>query len=337
MDITMKRAYYTLIPYTIRIKIKRIKHRKTIDVSKTYFDHQETQFKNHTDNLIFDDQRRTDILRIFSLLRKNGFDVFPEIDDAIRAKYFTRKLNIEKDHETNLFYILIDNKKLFYKNGMNETTIKQSFDLVSLEQDYRSPHRYLTNDNYFVGVVGSDSKQFNGDSFGINEGDVVVDAGAAEGNFALSVVEKASKVYIIEGDAEWCKALKQTFAPYKEKVEIIQKYLSDNTNDNNITLKDLIKKYNIKKIDFLKMDIEGYEQKALNGATLDKTNFTEINKMAICIYHNPQDETTISNFLAQYGYKFYLTDGYIVISDSNNPIIRKGILRAYKEQNHKNN
>jgi 16S rRNA A1518/A1519 N6-dimethyltransferase RsmA/KsgA/DIM1 with predicted DNA glycosylase/AP lyase activity len=48
----------------------------------------------------------------------------------------------------------------------------------------------------------------------VAEGDVVVDAGAAEGNFALSVIDKASKVYIIEGDAGWCEALRQTFLPY---------------------------------------------------------------------------------------------------------------------------
>jgi 16S rRNA A1518/A1519 N6-dimethyltransferase RsmA/KsgA/DIM1 with predicted DNA glycosylase/AP lyase activity len=75
------------------------------------------------------------------------------------------------------------------------------------------------------------------DSFGVSEGDIVVDVGAAEGNFALSVVEKANKVYIIEGNAAWCDALRQTFLPYKEKVEIIQKFLSDVADDDHVTFK----------------------------------------------------------------------------------------------------
>ncbi|MDR0374041.1 MAG: FkbM family methyltransferase [Nitrososphaerota archaeon] len=334
----IKKLYYKSVPYAIRIKIKKIRHREEINFSDTYFKYQETHFKCHMTDSVYDDTRKTDILRIFSFLRKNGLNMFPDMDSLIHEKYFTRKLKIEKDSNTGLFYVLVDNKKLFYKPGMTENSVKYSFNGVSFEQDFASPHRYLSNDNYFVGVIESDTNQISSDDFGINEGDVVVDVGAGEGNFALSIIEKVSKVYIIESDAEWCEALKQTFLPYKEKVEIIQKYLSDINDDNNITLTSLIEKYNINKIDFLKMDIEGYEKQALRGGTINDTKFANINKMAICTYHNPEDETEISNFVSQYGYKFHLTDGYIVVSDLNSPPsektpfpIRKGVLRAYKQ------
>jgi hypothetical protein len=80
------------------------------------------------------------------------------------------------------------------------------------------------------------------------------------------------------------------------------------------------------------MDIEGYEKKALHGGTkVDAVHFVNVKKMAICIYHNPEDELEISNFVSQYGYNFYLTDGYMVLSDSKEPPIRKAVLRAYKK------
>jgi hypothetical protein len=328
-----KRLYYLFIPFALRVKIGRFNRREAVNLSKTRFVRQEEYFKGHLDEFMFDDARKADILKIFSLLKKNGAATFPEMGILKCEKYFARELNIEKDLDADLFYVLIDNKKLFFKNGMDKPAVHRSFSSMSFEQDYASPHRYLTNDHYFVGVIPSKNKHVNDklDSFGVVEGDIVVDAGVAEGNFALSIVEKASKVYIIENDAAWCEALRHTFLPYKEKVEIIQKCLSDVSDDDCITLNDLIETYHIPKIDFLKMDIEGYEMKALHGATTtDGGRFVNINKMAICTYHNLEDELKISNFISQYGYKFYLTNGYMVLSDSSEMPIRKAILRAYK-------
>ena len=333
----IKRIYRRTIPFTLRVKIKRFRCREAMNASKICFERQETNFRDYMDESMFDETRKADISRNFSLLKKNGAATFPEMNISIYEKYFTRKLKIKKDPTTDLFYVLLDDgKKLFYKRGMNESSINHSFNSVSFEQDYASPHRYLTCDQHFVGVLRSGVKHVGSreeDSFGVAESGIVIDVGAAEGNFALSVIEKASKVYIIESDAAWCEALKHTFSPYKEKVEIIQKYLSDVSDDNNITLNDLIKKYGINKIDFLKMDIEGYEKQALQGGLgEDNASFADINKMAICTYHNPQDDREISNFVSQYGYKTQLTNGYIYFPDSNPPPIRKAVLRAHKTE-----
>ncbi|MCL2359367.1 MAG: FkbM family methyltransferase [Nitrososphaerota archaeon] len=334
-NITVKKMYYKFAPFGVREKIERFRRRKEIDFFKTCFEQQETYFRDHLDEFRYDDAKKTDILRVFSLLKEKGPVTFPEMNELIRKKYFTRKLEIKKDSATGLFYVLVDNnKKLFYKSGMDEISVYRSFNSVSLEQDYASPHRYLTNDQYFVGVMNSDAKQVSDrdeDSFGVTNNGIIIDVGAAEGNFALSVIEQASKVYIIESDAAWCEALKHTFSPYKEKVEIIQKYLSNISDDNHITLNDLIKEYNIDKVNFLKMDIEGYEKQALHGGTIeDNAGFVNIDKMAICTYHNPEDDFEISNFVSQYGYNIYLTKGYIFFPDSNNPPIRKAVLRAYR-------
>jgi len=325
----IKKAYRKFIPFSVRVKIGEIRFRKEIKFQKTYFKRQEAYFRCHIDDFMVDVARKNDILRVFSLLRKSGYYVFPEMDVVVRRKYFTRKLKIEKDLNIGLFYVLVDNKKLFYKAGMNKPSVYYFFNTVSLEQDYDSPHRYLTNDNYFVGVMETGIEQVEETSFGVSNGGVVIDAGAAEGNFALSVVERASKVYIVESNAKWCEAMRQTFLPYKDKVEIIQKCLSNVSDDNNITLIDLIKEYNICEVDFLKMDIEGYEKQALFCSVIDD-KFVNINKMAICVYHNPEDEVEISKFVSRYGYKSYVTKGYMFIQDFKNPPIRKAVLRAYR-------
>ena len=78
------------------------------------------------------------------------------------------------------------------------------YNLLSKEQDVRSAHRYLDG------------------AFTFEKGEILVDAGVAEGNFALDVVEKASKLILFEADREWIEPLQATFAPWKEKIVIVQ-------------------------------------------------------------------------------------------------------------------
>jgi len=78
------------------------------------------------------------------------------------------------------------------------------------------------------------------------------------------------------------------------------------------------------------MDIEGCEMQALCGGVIDDVKFVNIDKMAICVYHRPTDEIEISNFVSRYGYKFYLTEGYMFFPDGNELQIRKSILRAVR-------
>jgi hypothetical protein len=185
---TIAKFYRKFVPYFIRVKVRQ----------RYEIERYEAHFKRHINDFMFDVKRKKDMLEVFSLLKKNGVNMFPQIDRSIYKKYITRKLQIKTDTDTGLLYVLVDDvKKLFYKKGMTEKQVKQFFNDISIEQDYTSPHRYFTNDYYFVGVIEPDTKLINhcDDSFGVNTG-VVVDVGAAEGNFALSVIEKAGKVYI---------------------------------------------------------------------------------------------------------------------------------------------
>jgi hypothetical protein len=66
-----------------------------------------------------------------------------------------------------------------------------------------------------------------------------------------------------------------------------------------------------KKIDFIKMDIEGAEVRALRGTVnLLHTNFP---KLAICTYHNTDDNREIKQILEDIGYNSLKnSEGYVI-------------------------
>jgi hypothetical protein len=105
------------------------------------------------------------------------------------------------------------------------------------------------------------------------DGDIVADIGAAEGIFALSVVEKEKEIYLFECEEKWIEVLKKTFEPWQEIVRIVNKYIMDDSADKSITLDDFFLN---KEINFVKADIEGYETLLLKGAKKALSNQTDI-------------------------------------------------------------
>lgn len=86
-----------------------------------------------------------------------------------------------------------------------------------IEQDKRSAHRYV-------------------DSYEELKGKTLLDIGAAEAIFTLDTIEYIDHAYLFECDESWIEALEATFAPYKEKITIVRKYVSDVNDEDNITL-----------------------------------------------------------------------------------------------------
>lgn len=75
---------------------------------------------------------------------------------------------------------------------------------------------------------------------------------------------------------------------------------------HTLSIDDLVERNQIKKIDFIKMDIEGAEPYALRGAEKTLKKFRP--KLAISLYHSLEDFITIPSYLNSLGlnYKFYL-------------------------------
>jgi hypothetical protein len=59
-------------------------------------------------------------------------------------------------------------------------------------------------------------------------------------------------------------------------------------------------------VDFIKLDIEGAEEQALRGA--EQTIRKMRPKMAVCLYHSPDDFVRLPRLLDEYcpNYKFYI-------------------------------
>ncbi|MDR0822897.1 MAG: FkbM family methyltransferase, partial [Endomicrobium sp.] len=186
------------------------------------------------------------------------------------------------------------------------------FNNLLIEQDKRSPHSYF-NDDFAFGVGGGS----------------IADIGTAEGIWALDNVENADKVYLFECDIEWIDALKKTFAPWKYKVVIVNKYIADITDDNKIKIDDFFKD---KEINFIKADIEGAEIQLLKGAkeTLAKQNDL---KLCLCAYHNQNDEQELRYMLERNGYIVKNSKGYVFFPFGNDcalPHLRRGVIFAKK-------
>lgn len=230
-------------------------------------------------------------------------------------EYLKKKVDVFFDDSKKLFYVYHCDKKMYFsKTYKSVDSVRQYYQGILLEQDEKSPHRYMTDD------------------FCVKQGDIVLDGGVAEGNFALEVIDLVEKIYLVEVDEDWIEALEATFEPYKEKVEIVKAFLSDNNENGNITIDKII---GDDKLDFIKLDIEGAEVSALNGAIncLEKQEL----RLALCAYHKETDEGDIKSILNDYRYNYETTPGYMVFFDpelmkreEHIPKFVRGIVRGSK-------
>jgi hypothetical protein len=224
--------------------------------------------------------------------------------------YNYQDIEVFRDEDAGMFYVYLDDKKLYYHKGFtNITDIQKSFTFLCIEQHPNSPHRYL-DDHFFV-----------------NTDDVMADIGAAEGNFSLLIVDKVKELIIVEAEEIWMEALRNTFEPWKDKVTIINKCVGDTNNENTITL-DKVKSQN--KITAIKMDIEGAEVSVLQSADLylKENNI----KMAATTYHKQTDAIDIKNILEKNNYNTVFSNGYMlfIYDKLTPPYFRNGLIKAKK-------
>jgi hypothetical protein len=78
-----------------------------------------------------------------------------------------------------------------------------------------------------------------------------------------------------------------------------------------ISIDDFVSANGITKVDFIKMDIEGAELKALKGAKQTIKKFKP--KLAIAIYHSMEDFVTIPNWILNLNLDYNIFIGHYTI------------------------
>lgn len=237
-------------------------------------------------------------------------------------KYSPKKIKVYKDSDCGLFYVLHNGKRLYARRNMKDkVTVQKWYNALICEQDKESPHCYLLNEDRFP-----------------LKNSVVAELGSAEGMFSLDVIEYVKKIYLFESNKEWMEALNHTFAPYKEKVEIVNRLVGDSSKGDMICLDDFFKD---KEINYIKADIEGWEEAMLLGA--NRILNEKIKQIVLCVYHKQTSEKDITSFLTERGYNidvnphymiFWYTEGFTG-KPLEEPYLRHGVL--YAEKNNRNN
>lgn len=259
------------------------------------------------------DSSDPEIVQILKYLKTNDLQVF---NYDFTNKYEEMDPMIELDEACGMYYTHHEGKRLYFAQSLKTVEeVKKYYKGVLMEQDVESPHRYTD------------------EAFCVEQGDVIVDVGVAEGNFSLQVVDLASKLYLIETDEEWVKALRETFRPYGDKVVIIEKFATSLDEGRYSTLDSMIEE----PVNFIKMDIEGNEWDALLGAE-KLIERSEKLKCAVCAYHGDFDEILIKDAFKKYEMETSVTPGYMWYSDTNRQTyvstrLCRGIVRGIKDSN----
>lgn len=246
--------------------------------------------------------------------KTNDVSVFNQHIDYSRGTFD----RVFEDEPENLPYIYFktvggDWRKMYLASRRDFTTYNGQTVLENIlkEQDPTSPHLYTTGDHQ------------------VREGDIIIDAGVCEGNFALKYVDICSKMYLFESDPKWVRALELTFKDYRHKVEIIPRFVANVTDDEHITIDDALGDVRGKNI-FLKMDVEGFEPDALRGAKNILTNNHV--RASVCTYHNADDLVKVKSIFRKFGYQTSTSAGYMVFTIDpnifNTADFRKGVVYA---------
>jgi hypothetical protein len=236
---------------------------------------------------------------------KHGLMYFPY---PFVLDYEKRCVVCHFDTRLGLPYVIHSGKNLYFPELYDKKAINSAYKSLLIEQNIFSPHRYVKDINRLKGKT-------------------LLDVGAAEAIFPLDAIELVNHVYIFECDDLWIESLNATFAPWKDKVTIVRKYISDSNDENTVTLDHFFEDKDKQNL-FIKMDIEGYEQAALRGAANLLREAHDID-FSICTYHKKNDAVEIAGMLNSFGLEWEQTEGYLYYERD----FRKGIIRRKVKKN----
>lgn len=248
---------------------------------------------------------------------KGDFCNFPYPDKGLKSEVIAGF-----DDGVKLPYVLHNGIKLYYPRIWSVDSVKKMY------VNYITCELFLETDDDLIAPHQYQSSMVN-----VKEGDVVFDIGSAEGLFALDNIKKASHIFIVEGDELWMESLRHTFAPYQDKVTIIDKYIGESERESQITIQSLLEKA-VFETAFVKMDIEGSELPCLTSARAFLQAIGKKVKFSCAAYHRQNDAEEIKLLFDSIGYQTEFSNGYMLFNNYDTPIppfFRHGIVRAIRK------
>jgi hypothetical protein len=202
----------------------------------------------------------------------------------------------------------INNNIVYFPTNTNRRDILGAVKTHFIEQDVESPHKYFIDKTEI-------------------QGHTAILVGASDGLLALDIIDSFKHIFLIESDNNWIEPLRKTFAPYKEKITIINTYASDLTTDKEKKLDDLFANYEYS-IDFLQADVEGAAIKLLKGTEIILNRYRP--KLAIACYHSHDEAMEIEDLIKILNYKISYSQKFVYLwmQDLKPPYLRKGVLYA---------
>jgi FkbM family methyltransferase len=271
-------------------------------------------------------KRRLDFYRDLIRDRNEIKDLYYSFDEATKKEFRSiLKFNLmrtlkpyflsKRENQDCNFYSIKDNSFIFknyiFKSvRINQNSLKEK-SLAELLQDPLAMIKEI-----FITQV------YENKEVKIKPEDIVLDCGANIGIFSVFAAKKAKMVYAFEPSEDEITSLYENKTLNNcNNIKIIPKavldisknaklclvenvshfivspgitysVLKDNIDEKMVSIKtisidEFLKEENLKRIDFIKMDIEGSEEKALLGAKETLRKFKP--KLAITIYHNLND------------------------------------------------
>jgi len=185
---------------------------------------------------------------------------------------------------------------------------------------------------------------------GVDEGDIVMDVGGCWGDTALHFAHEAGaagKVFSYEFAPINLEVFRKNLdlnPQLKDRIDVIEfaawsdshrllnfeengpatHMASDNVKEGGVetlSIDDLVESRRIPRVDFIKMDIEGSEKKALQGAANTIKKFRP--ELAISIYHRLPDFVEIPEFLLSLNVGYRLFIRHFTIYDEETVLFAK--------------
>lgn len=225
-------------------------------------------------------------------------------------------LDVGFDAGCKLPYVVHEGRKLFFPATMSLKNVEKQYRSFTEEEGLlgmgclqKSPHRYVS------------------ENFQVQEEDVLLDVGCAEGIFAFHYAPVVNHIYLFEGLKTWKKPLKCSFKSFSGKTTFINRFLGKETNRKTIKLEDALSGETASSY-FLKMDIEGAERIVIES--FRSFLLSHKVKVSCCVYHHQDDAEVITAFLRELGYQTAFSEGYMLpnINGVHFPYFRHGVVFA---------